>query len=46
MIVDARSPGEFAEDHVPGAINLPVLTDAERHEVGTIYVQESRSFLR
>ena len=42
VIVDARTPSEFAEDHVPGAINLPVLTDAERHEVGTIYVQESR----
>jgi tRNA 2-selenouridine synthase len=41
-ILDVRSPGEFAEDHVPGAINLPVLTDAERAEVGTIYVQESR----
>jgi tRNA 2-selenouridine synthase len=42
VIVDARSPSEFAEDHVPGAVNLPVLTDAERREVGTIYVQESR----
>ena len=42
VIIDARSPSEFAEDHVPGAINLPVLTDAERHEVGTIYVQDSR----
>ncbi|HEY4029948.1 MAG TPA: rhodanese-like domain-containing protein, partial [Caulobacteraceae bacterium] len=42
VIVDARSPSEFAEDHVPGAISLPVLTDAERREVGTIYVQESR----
>lgn len=41
-IIDVRSPGEFALDHVPGAINLPVLTDAERAEVGTIYVQESR----
>jgi tRNA 2-selenouridine synthase len=41
-IIDARSPGEFALDHVPGAINLPVLSDAERAEVGTIYVQESR----
>ena len=41
-IIDVRSPGEFALDHVPGAINLPVLTDAERTEVGTIYVQESR----
>jgi tRNA 2-selenouridine synthase len=42
VIVDARTPSEFALDHVPGAINLPVLSDAERHEVGTIYVQESR----
>jgi len=42
VIVDARTPSEFAEDHVPGAINLPVLSDAERHEVGTVYVQESR----
>src|SRR3569833_4245338 len=42
VIVDARSPSEFAEDHVPGAINLPVLDDAERAEVVTIYVQESR----
>jgi tRNA 2-selenouridine synthase len=36
-IIDVRSPGEYAEDHLPGAINLPVLNDAERHEVGTQY---------
>lgn len=42
MIIDVRSPGEFAEDHLPGAVNLPVLSDEERAEVGTIYVQESR----
>ena len=41
-IIDVRSPGEFALDHLPGAINLPVLDDAQRAEVGTIYVQESR----
>jgi tRNA 2-selenouridine synthase len=40
-IIDVRSPAEFAEDHLPGAINLPVLTDAERAEVGTIYKQDS-----
>jgi len=33
-IIDVRSPSEFEEDHLPGAINLPVLTDAERHDVG------------
>ncbi|RAK56164.1 tRNA 2-selenouridine(34) synthase MnmH [Phenylobacterium soli] len=42
MIIDVRSPGEFAEDHAPGAVNLPVLSNEERAEVGTIYVQESR----
>lgn len=45
-IIDVRSPGEFAEDHVPGAENLPVLDDAERAQVGTIYVQESRFLAR
>ncbi|MBD2164335.1 tRNA 2-selenouridine(34) synthase MnmH [Calothrix membranacea FACHB-236] len=38
-IIDVRSPSEFLEDHIPGAINLPVLNDAERAEVGTIYKQ-------
>ncbi|GJL90601.1 tRNA 2-selenouridine(34) synthase MnmH [Hyphococcus sp.] len=41
-IIDVRSPAEFAEDHLPGAINLPVLSNEERAEVGTIYKQESR----
>ena len=40
-VIDVRSPAEFAEDHMPGAINLPVLDDVERAEVGTIYVQDS-----
>lgn len=40
-LIDVRSPAEFAEDHVPGALSLPVLSDAERARVGTIYVQES-----
>lgn len=38
-IIDVRSSSEFAEDHIPGAINLPVLDDAERAQVGTIYKQ-------
>ena len=41
-IIDVRSPSEFAEDHLPGAVNLPVLDDAERAEVGTEYVQGSK----
>ncbi len=38
-IIDVRSKSEFASDHIPGAINLPVLNDAERAQVGTIYKQ-------
>ena len=41
-VIDVRSPAEFAEDRLPGAVNLPVLSNEERAEVGTIYVQESR----
>ena len=40
-IIDVRSPSEFADDHIPGAVNYPVLNDAERAEVGTIYKQVS-----
>ncbi|MEQ9434612.1 tRNA 2-selenouridine(34) synthase MnmH [Hyphomonas sp.] len=40
-IIDVRSPAEYADDHMPGAINLPVLSNAERAIVGTIYRQES-----
>ncbi len=40
-IIDVRSPAEYAEDHLPGAINLPVLDDEERARVGTIYKQQS-----
>lgn len=40
-IIDVRSPAEFAEDHLPGAINLPVLDDDERARVGTHYTQVS-----
>lgn len=40
-IIDVRAPAEYAEDHVPGAISLPVLDDEERARVGTIYTQVS-----
>ena len=40
-VIDVRSPAEYAEDHVPGAINLPVLSNEERATVGTIYVQDN-----
>lgn len=40
-VIDVRSESEYAEDHVPGAINCPVLSDAERAEVGTMDRQQS-----
>ena len=40
-IIDARSPAEFAEDHLPGAVNWPSLDDEQRRIVGTLYVQDS-----
>jgi len=39
-LIDARSPAEFALDHLPGAINCPVLDDDERRIVGTLYKQQ------
>ncbi len=38
-IIDARSPCEYAIDHLPGAINAPVLDDQQRITVGTMYKQ-------
>jgi tRNA 2-selenouridine synthase len=40
-VIDVRSPSEFADDHIPGATNLPVLDDEERARVGTMYASES-----
>jgi tRNA 2-selenouridine synthase len=40
-VIDARTPAEFTEDHIPGATSAPVLYDAERAEVGTLYKQVS-----
>ena len=40
-VIDVRSPAEFAEDHVPGAVSCPVLSDEERALVGTLHAQAS-----
>ena len=40
-VIDVRSPAEYAEDHVPGALSCPVLDDAERAAIGTLYKQVS-----
>ena len=40
-IIDVRTPAEFADDHIPGSINCPVLDNDQRIEVGTLYKQVS-----
>jgi tRNA 2-selenouridine synthase len=40
-VIDVRAPAEFAEDHLPGAVNWPVLDDEQRRVVGTLYVKDS-----
>lgn len=40
-ILDVRSPDEFAEDHIPGAISVPVLDNEERARIGTLYTRIS-----
>ena len=41
MVIDVRAPVEFAQDHIVGAVNMPVLSNAERIEIGTLYKQSS-----
>jgi tRNA 2-selenouridine synthase len=41
LVIDVRSPAEFALDHIPGAINYPVLNNDERAQIGTLYKQVS-----
>ena len=41
LVIDVRSPAEFALDHIPGAVNFPVLSNDERAQIGTLYKQVS-----
>lgn len=43
LYVDVRSPIEFEEDHIPGAVNLPIFSDDERKEIGTLYKMAGKS---
>jgi tRNA 2-selenouridine synthase len=40
LLVDVRTPLEYAEDHIPGAINVPLLSNEERVVIGTLYKQQ------
>jgi len=42
VYIDVRSPLEFEEDHIPGALNLPIFDNEERKEVGTLYKMVGR----
>jgi tRNA 2-selenouridine synthase len=42
IVIDVRSPIEFNDDAIPGAINIPLFTDDERQEIGIIYKQEGQ----
>ncbi|MGZ4106706.1 MAG: tRNA 2-selenouridine(34) synthase MnmH [Tumebacillaceae bacterium] len=46
ILIDVRSPGEFQEGSVPGALNIPLFTDAERAHIGTVYKHESPAAAR
>lgn len=41
ILVDVRSPGEFKESSIKGAINMPLFDDEERKIIGTVYTRES-----
>lgn len=43
FFIDVRSPSEYEEDTIPGAVNIPLFNDEERDKVGTTYVQISRT---
>lgn len=46
LLVDARSPAEYLDGSIPGAINVPLLDDRQRQQVGTCYKQQSKAAAR
>ena len=44
LLIDARSPSEFALDHIEGAVNVPILSDFERAEVGKAFASGTPVF--
>lgn len=43
IILDVRSPAEYAHSHIPGALSFPLFSDEERHQVGYLYKQVSQT---
>ena len=46
ILIDVRTPKEFAREPIIGAINIPVLLDDERVTVGTTYVQQAKELAK
>ena len=46
LVIDVRSPSEYPADHIPGAVSVPVLSDAERAEVGTLFKSDAAAARR
>lgn len=46
LLVDVRTPAEFAEGTIPGALNVPIFSNAERAQVGTLYKQQGKAVAR
>lgn len=46
LLIDVRSPSEFDEATIPGAVNVPILTNAERIEIGTLYKEQGSDIAR
>jgi len=46
MLIDVRSPSEYEEFHIPGAVNLPLFSNEERAEVGTLYKQKGPEYAK
>lgn len=42
VVLDVRSPGEYAQGHIPGAVSFPLFDDLERARVGTVYKQQGK----
>lgn len=46
LLVDVRSPAEYSEASIPGAINVPLFSNEERAEIGTLYKQQGKMIAR
>ncbi|WP_321368993.1 tRNA 2-selenouridine(34) synthase MnmH [uncultured Desulfuromusa sp.] len=46
LIIDVRTPAEFAESTIPGAMNVPIFSNEERVQIGTLFKQKGKMAAR